>query len=163
MANAPDGSEFANVGVQSKKITSARIAILLGIFLAILAVTAWLALPWKISGTQPDAEAHGLQALGTIQQTLTAYQGSEGGFPSSLEGLGDLVRFEAEKAQTAHYTVLYIPGKPDAEGRVKSYMLTARAGNFGYMNFYTDESGVIRGTRENRAASVQDLPVKQNL
>lgn len=163
MANAPDGSEFANVGVQSKKITSARIAILLGIFLAILAVTAWLALPWKISGTQPDAEAHGLEALGTIQQTLTAYQGSEGGFPSSLEGLGDLVRFEAEKAQTAHYTVLYIPGKPDAEGRVKSYMLTARAGNFGYMNFYTDESGVIRGTRENRAASVQDLPVKQNL
>jgi len=24
------------------------------------------------------------------------------------------------------------------------------------MNFYTDESGVVRGTRQNRAASVQD-------
>ena len=163
VTNAPDGSEFANVGVQNKKITPARIAILLGIFLAILAVTAWLALPWKISGTQPDAEAHGLEALGIIQQALTTYQGSEGGFPSSLEGLGDRVRFEAEKAQAAHYTMQYIPGKPDAEGRVKSYTLTARAGNFGYMNFYTDESGVIRGTLENRVARVQDLPIKQNL
>jgi hypothetical protein len=163
VTNAPDGSEFANVGVQNKKITPARMAILLGIFLAILAATAWLALPWKISGTQPDAEAHGLEALGIIEQALTTYQGSEGGFPSSLEGLGDRVRFEAVEAQSAHYTMQYIPGKPDAEGRVKSYMLTARAGNFGYMNFYTDESGIIRGTRENRAAGVQDLPIKQNL
>lgn len=162
VTNAPDGSEFANVGVQNKKITPARVGILLGIFLAILAVTAWLALPWKISGTQPDAEAHGLEALGAIQQALTTYQSSESGFPSSLEGLGDRVRFEAEKAQSAHYTVQYTPGKPDAEGRVKSYTLTARAGNFGYMNFYTDESGVIRGTRRNRAASVQDPPIKPN-
>ena len=156
VTNAPDGSEFANVGAQNKKITPARMAILLGVFLAILAATAWLALPWKISGTQPDAESRALETLGAMQQELAAYQGSEDGFPSSLEGLGDRVRFEAEKAQSAHYTVQYSPGKPDAAGHLKSYMLTARAGNFGYMNFYTDESGVIRGTRENRAASVQD-------
>jgi hypothetical protein len=160
VTNAPDGSEFANLGVQNKKITPARITILLGIFLAILGATAWLALPWKISGTQPDAEAHGLETLGIIQQALTTYQGSEDGFPWSLEGLGDRVRFEAEKAQAAHYTVQYVPGKPDAEGRVKSYTLTARAGNFGYINFYTDESGITRGTRENRVASVQDPPIK---
>jgi hypothetical protein len=41
--------------------------------------------------------------------------------------------------------------------------LTARAGNFGYLNFYTDESGVLRFTVENRAATVQDPPVKGNL
>jgi hypothetical protein len=163
LTNASDGSEFANVGVQNKKISPARVVILLGIFLTILAGTAWFALPWKISGTQPDAEARGLEALGVIQQALTTYQGSEGGFPSSLEGVGDRVRFEAEKAQSAHYTLQYTPGTPEAEGRVKSYTLTARAGNFGYMNFYTDESGVIRGTRQNRTASVQDPLLKPNL
>jgi hypothetical protein len=161
VTNAPDGSEFGNVGVQNRKITPARVVVLLGVFLAILAATAWLALPWKISGTQPDAEARALETLGAIQQELTAYQGTEDGFPASLEGLGDRVRFETEKAQSAHYTVQYSPGKPDAAGPLKSYVLTARAGNFGYMNFYTDESGVMRGTRENRAASVQDATLNR--
>ena len=160
VTNAPDGSEFANIGVQSKKITPGRIVILLGLFLTILVAIVWFAVPWKISGTQPEAEARAREALGAIQQTLAGYQNSEDGFPSSLEGLGDRVRFEAERAQSAHYTVQYSPGEPDTGGHLKSYALTARAGNFGYMNFYTDESGVLRGTRENRAASVQDRPVK---
>jgi hypothetical protein len=163
LTNAPDGSEFANVGVQNKKITPARVVILLAVFLAILGVTAWLALPWKISGTKLEAEGRARQALGTIQQTLAGYHNSEDGFPSSLEGLGDRVRLEAESAQSGHYAVQYSPGKPDAEGHLRSYVLTARAGNFGYMNFYTDESGILRGTRENRAATVQDPPVKPQM
>jgi len=159
VTNAPDGSEFANVGVQNKKITPARVVILLGVFLAILAGTAWFALPWKISGTKLEAEGRARQALAAIQQTLAVYQNSEDGFPSSLEGLGDRVRFEAERAQAVHYTLQYTPGKLDAAGHLKSYTLTARAGNFGYMNFYTDESGILRGTNENRPASVQDPPI----
>ena len=127
VTSAPDGSEFANVGAQNKKITPARMAILLGVFLAILAATAWLALPWKISGTQPDAESRALETLGAIQQELAAYQGTEDGFPSSLEGLGDRVRFEAEKAQSAHYTVQYSPGKPDAGQRGLDIPGTERA------------------------------------
>jgi hypothetical protein len=163
LTNAPDGSEFANVGVQNKKITPARVVVLLATFLAILGVTAWFALPWKISGTKLEAEGRARQALGAIQQTLAGYQNSEDGFPSSLEGLGDRVRLEAESAQSAHYTVQYSPGKPDAEGHLKSYVLTARAGNFGYMNFYTDESGILRGTRENRSATVQDPPLRSEM
>jgi len=31
-----------------------------------------------------------------------------------------------------------------------------RAGNYGYRNFYADETGVIRATRENRPATPQD-------
>lgn len=162
LTNAPDGSEFANIGAQKKKISPGRIAILLGVFLAILGATAWLALPWKISGTQPDAEAHARDAIAGIQEALSTYQSSEGNFPSSLEALGDRVRLAAETAQSAHYTMQYAPGRPDAEGHVKSYMLTARAGNFGYANFYADESGVLRATREDRAATVQDLPAKPN-
>lgn len=163
VTNAPDGSEFANVGVQNKKITPLRVAILLSVFLTILAGTAWFALPWRISGTKLEAEGRARQALEAIQQELAGYQNSEDGFPSSLEGLGDHVRFEAERAQAAHYTVQYTPGKPDAHGHLKSYALTARAGNFGYMNFYTDESGVLRGTSENRMANVQDPPIKAEI
>src|SRR5271156_469362 len=163
VTNAPDGSEFANVGVQNKKITPARVVILLGIFVAILAATAWFAVPWRISGTQPEAEGRARQTLGAIQLALAGYQNSEDGFPTSLAGHGDRVRFEAERAQSARYTVQYTPGKPDASGHLKSYTLTARAGNFGYMNFYIDESGVLRGTSENRVATVQDPPIKPEM
>jgi type II secretory pathway pseudopilin PulG len=163
VTNAPDGSEFANVGLQNKKIKPSRIVILLGVLLAILAGTAWFALPWKISSTKLEAEGRARQALAAIQQTLAGYQNSEDGFPSSLESLGDRVRFEAERAQAVHYTIQYTAGKGDASGHLKSYTLTARAGNFGYMNFYTDESGVLRGTSENRAATVQDPPIKPEI
>jgi hypothetical protein len=162
VTNAPDGSEFANLGMQKKRASPARIAILLGVFLAILAATAWFAFPWKISGTQPDAEAHARSAIAGIQEVLAAYQSSEGNFPPSLEALGDRVRFAAEMAQSGRYTIQYTPGRPDADGHVKSYTLTARAGNFGYANFYADESGVLRATREDRAATVQDSPAKSN-
>ncbi len=50
----------------------------------------------------------------------------------------------------------YTPGPAGADGRVHNYILLARPGNYGYRNFYTDESGVLRATRENRAATAQD-------
>jgi len=35
---------------------------------------------------------------------------------------------------------------------------TALSGNYGYRGFYTDETGVLRATRENRPATAQDPP-----
>jgi len=146
-----------------KKPSATRITLILGIVLTIFWAVAWFAIPWRLSGSKPEAQAHARDGLATVQEALTAYQASEGSFPSSLEALGDGVRAAAQKVQSGHYTLQYTPGKPDADGRIESYTLIARSGNFGYLNFYTDESGVFRVTAENRAATVQDPPLKGNL
>jgi type II secretory pathway pseudopilin PulG len=136
-----------------------RIVVACGILLAILWAIAWFAVPWKLSGSKIEAETRAREALATIQQAITIYQQSEGSAPPSLETLSDTVRKAAQSAQLAHYSLQYTPGKPDAAGRVTAYTLTARAGNFGYRSFYTDESATVRATTEDRAATVQDPPV----
>jgi hypothetical protein len=98
-----------------------------------------------------------------MQSRRFNYQAAEAAYPSSLETLGDTARIAAQKAQLGHYNLQYTPGKPDPEGRVTSYTLTARPGNFGFRSYYTDESGVLRATAEDRAATVQDAPIQPNL
>jgi type II secretory pathway pseudopilin PulG len=136
-----------------------RVALVCGILLAILWAIAWFAVPWKLSGSKTEAEARARESLATIQQAITSYQRSEASAPPSLETLGDAVRQAAQSAQQAHYTLQYTPGKPDPAGRITAYTLTARAGNFGYRSFYTDESATVRGTTEDRLATVQDPPL----
>jgi hypothetical protein len=148
---------------RANKSSGTRITLILGIVLTILWAVAWFALPWRISGSKPDAEIHARDALATIQEVLTAYRGSEGSFPASLDALGDRVQAAAHRAQTAQYTLQYTPGEPTGDGLVKSYTLVARSTNFGYLNFYTDESGIFHVTAEDRPATVQDPTLKGNL
>jgi hypothetical protein len=147
----------------AKKSSPARIVIILGIVVAFLWAIAWFAVPWRITGSKLESEGRARDSLAVVQFVLTAYQASEGRFPASLDALGDRVRAAAQMAQSANYTLDYAPGKPDAAGRIGSYALTARSGKFGHLNFYTDESGIIRVTAEGRAANVQDPPFKGNL
>ena len=64
-------------------------------------------------------------------------------------------------------------GPPEADGAagaawagaayfhaIHSYSLEARAGNYGYRNFYTDATGVVRATSENRPATSIDPPAR---
>jgi hypothetical protein len=155
-------SASSKSAARAKKSTATRITLLLGIVLTILWAVAWFALPWRISGAKPDSEAHARDALAGIQEILTAYEGSKGSFPSSLDALGERVRAAEQKAQSAHYTLQYTPGRPAADGLIKNYTLIARASNLGYLNFYTDESGVFRVTAEERSATVKDPPLRGN-
>ena len=159
---APAGAGFGEAVQPAKKSSAKGIAIACGILLVTIAAVGWFAVPWHMSGSKTDSEMRARDALATIQDALNHYESSEAAFPSSLEALGDTARGAAQKAQLGHYSLQYAPGKPDAEGRVKSYTLIARPGNFGYLNFYTDESGVLRATLEDRAATVQDPPVRPN-
>ena len=155
----PAKSESAS---PAKKASATLIILILAIVLTILWAVAWFVLPWRISGSKPDSEAHARDALAAIQGVLTVYQRSKGSFPSSLDGLGDRVRAAEQGAQTAHYTLQYTPGKQTADGLIKTYTLTARSRDTGYLNFYTDESGVFRATAEGRPATVQDPLLKRN-
>jgi hypothetical protein len=58
----------------------------------------------------------------------------------------------------AGYVVVYKGGQPDADGRINTYTVVARPEKWekGLLNIFTDETGKIRGTRENRAPTAQD-------
>ena len=157
--NAGQGKSAA----PAKKSSATRITLILAIVLTILWAVAWFVLPWRISGSKPESEAHARDALATIQGVLTAYQVSRAVF--RVRWTDSVIAFSAaaQRAQTAHYTLQYTPGEPTADGLIKSYTLVARSRNFGYLNFYTDESGIFHVTAEDRPATVQDPTLKGNL
>jgi type II secretory pathway pseudopilin PulG len=143
-----------------KKAKPARVILLWAIALGIVAGIGWLAVPWRMAGSKTAAESRARQAVASVQQALASYYASEGTYPNSIEALGDVARQAAQSAQSVHYQLQYVPGQPAADGRVKSYTLQARSGNFGYTNFYTDETAILRATTDDRAASAQDPPAR---
>jgi hypothetical protein len=52
----------------------------------------------------------------------------------------------------------YTPGTVDAGGTIRTFSLQARAGNYGFRNFFLDDTGILRATRESRAATSEDPP-----
>jgi hypothetical protein len=150
--------------VAATKRTPAQILLrwvgLLGAMAALLWGFLWYILPARNGNPALEAETRATGALLELRAALGNYAEAQGGsYPVSLEPLGDRARIPAQMAQSLGYQLQYVPGPAGADGLVHNYALLARAGNFGYRNFYTDESGVLRATRENRAASAQDPPV----
>jgi len=69
--------------------------------------------------------------------------------PEELAGLGE----------RSGYLFTYVPGSPDSTGRITRYSITARPVEYlvtGSLNFYSDETGVIRHTGANRSAAPSD-------
>jgi hypothetical protein len=118
--------------------------------------------PDKKSRFLTAAELRARETLATLQEALESYQVSNGSYPRSLEVLGDRARQAAQSAESVHYTLQYTFGNPDVDARIKSYSLVARARSSGFLNFYTDQTGIFRATLEDRAATVQDPPLKPN-
>jgi hypothetical protein len=139
-----------------RKKSPARVVVLWAVVLLSLAGIAWIAFPWRLAGSKPEAEAHAVAAITELQQALNAYKTTEATFPSALESLGERGQEALQEAQSGRYALQYTTGSPESDGRVKSYALTARAGNYGYVNLFADETGAIHGTRENRPASAAD-------
>ncbi len=156
---APGGNEITKPEKKSRFLTA---TVLWSAIITILWAIAWFALPWRLSGSKPAAELRARETLATLQEGLEGYQVSKGSYPRSLEVLGDRALQAAQSAESVHYTLQYTPGNPDAGGRIKSYSLVARAGSFGFLNFYTDQTRVFRATLEDRAATAQDPPLKPN-
>ncbi|HXW54726.1 MAG TPA: hypothetical protein VEJ67_03175 [Candidatus Cybelea sp.] len=104
-----------------------------------------------------------MAAMLKIQEALGAYHASEGAFPSSLEALGAAAQDASREAESGRYSVQYTPGSQTLDSRINTYTLTARAGNYGYVNLFSDETGLLRGTSENRPATAQDPPIQGDL
>jgi hypothetical protein len=111
-------------------------------------------------------------ALRTIHTAEETYRETyKKGFSEALGALGppksgegatasaaDLVYGELASGKTRGYTFEYRPGARDASGIVKAFTVSARSpapGRCG-ANLFTDETGVIHQTNENRPATAKD-------
>ena len=140
--------------------TALRYAVLLALIWGFL----WYVLPEQRSrDAMQQAETHAVAAMRAAGEALAAHAtAQEGAYPASLEALpaesADRVRAAAQAAQREGYRLDYQPEAPGADGRIRQFVLLGRPRNYGYPNFYLDPSGVLRVTRENRAATAQDHP-----
>lgn len=115
--------------------------------------------------------------VGSLRQYVTAcisYSNThpERGFPANLsvlgpadDGLLDTVLAPPGGVNTATksgYKFTYTPGQPDRQGRITGFTSSARPVKYektGKRSFFADETGVIRFTTEDRAATAHDQPL----
>lgn len=133
------------------------------VLLAAIWVFLWYVLP-ESGDQRVRAETRALELLQEVRTALTAYAEARGGsFPSSLDALppepAAAVLQAAQRALGEGYRVDYSPGASNPDGRVTNFALRARTGHYGYRNFFTDQTGVVRATRENRSATAEDPPI----
>lgn len=142
-----------------KKRNLLKMIVYWGMVIGFLWAIVWVVLPVRFTNPSAQAESRALEAMSNLRAALHSYAAAEGGYPASLEALGEPARTAAQWAQSGGYELQYTPAQPDSGGRVRNYILLARPGNYGFQNFFSDESGVVRSTRENRPATAQDPPV----
>jgi hypothetical protein len=155
------GQPAAPTPPKSTRSILIRWGILLGIVGIGLWGFLWYVMPSQHSDAAREAEARVASALNGLHAALMSYSAAQPGrsFPNSLEPLGNPARDALQFAQSEGYQIQYTPAAPGEGGSIRSYVLQARPGNFGYGSFYSDESGQLHVTRENRAATTQDPPL----
>ena len=140
----------------AKKRGTLRTATMLAIAIAGIWGIIWFATPMRMQNPRPAAEQAAMDSLRALQKQLATYESGAGSFPQTLEALGDAAQESAREAMTGGYSLRYSPGQADASGKIHAYGLVALPRNYGYRSFYTDQTGAVRATRENRAATAQD-------
>ncbi len=157
----PPGDDF----VAKAKPTVAKMLLRWGILVSVLMGARWgflwFIVPERTGNVTLHAESDAVTALGNVHDVLGAYAAAQSGtYPPTLEPLGAPARQAAQFAQSEGYQLQYTPGPAATDGGIHTYEMQARAENSGYRNFYTDNSGVIRTTSENRDANSLDPPVR---
>ncbi|NDQ55741.1 MAG: hypothetical protein GZ088_01550 [Acidipila sp.] len=115
------------------------------------------------TGNSARAEHQAVISLEETLRALNAYADAQGGsYPQALESLGRGVQQTAQQALAEGYQLEYVSGERGENGGVSHFVLLARPQNYGYRNFYADESGILRATLEWREATAKDPPFAGN-
>ena len=146
-----------------------------GLLIIVPTFIAFLSLP-GIRGSRIAVNHHlAVGTLRTINTAETTYSKTyQAGFSPSLAALGPpppgtppsasgagLVDSVLSSGANSEYTFTYSAGPKDDAGHIKGYAVMARpmgkgAGTYSY---FTDQSGVIRMTYEDRPATASDPPI----
>ncbi len=135
---------------------------------------------WRRCPTRETSTPVG--GLRTLNTAMVTYASTYGGFPPGLRFLGPpaagtapgcttagLTDDRLAEGERAGYVFQYTVGPPTREAPTAgcprgadTYTLSARPVRYGrcdQWSYFTDESGVIRSTMENRPATAQDKPI----
>lgn len=120
-------------------------------------------------------QASAIASLRVVNTAALTYERTYGnGFPPNLGALGPptnkaqpsasaaaLIDELLAKGERRGYTFAYTPGLRDSKGKIETYTVTARPLNSttGTVNYFTDQTGVIRQTTEDRPATAKDAPI----
>jgi hypothetical protein len=140
---------------------SLRRRLLILLLFAVLIGSVWAFLlyivPDRRAASQAQAETQAAISMREIARQLAAYAEASGGqYPASLEALGEKERPPAQEAKREGYNLSYTAA--EVQGRITHFALVAQPERYGFRGFYLDETGVLRATRENRAATSDDPP-----
>ncbi len=144
----------------------------------ILLVCAWVTLmataQQKPSALSED-EANALGATRTVNTAEVTYAATyKKGFSPDLFSLGEgpagaipsvdhaaLVAIELAKGKWGNYLFSYKPGAKGKDGKIAAYTLTVRPVKWqkDQVSYFTDQTGVIRWRKENRAPTVKDATI----
>jgi len=136
-----------------------RLRVLLLFALLIGSVWAFLLyiVPDRRAASESQAETQAAASLREIARQLSAYaESSAGQFPASLEGLGEKELSPAQEAKREGYNLAYTSS--ELRGRIMHFTLVAQPERYGFRSFYIDDTGILRATREDRAATSEDPP-----
>lgn len=114
----------------------------------------------------------GMRTINTAEVTYASTYNK--GFSAALKHLGGpedvkptatasaLVDEKLAAGKKANYVFTYKPGKTDKDGKITTYTVTARPAKWvrGDKSFFSDQTGVIRWTDENRPPKAGDPPLQ---
>jgi len=122
-----------------------------------------------------EDEANALGATRTVNTAEVVYAATyKKGFSPDLLVLGEgpagaapsadhaaLVAIELAKGKWGNYLFSYKPGAKGKDGNIATYMLNVRPIRWhkGLVSYFTDQTGVIRWTKGNRAPTAKDPPI----
>lgn len=119
----------------------------------------WFVMPRPLVPAHAPAEANAVSSLGQVAGAIAAYSKQAGGYPNSIEQVSSQTRTAFEGALEQGYHLVYRAGSAGNDGNIHTFILLARPEYYGYRNFYTDQTGVIRWTSQDRPATAQDPPI----
>jgi hypothetical protein len=119
----------------------------------------WFVLPRPPVAPHRQAEAYAVSSMRQIATAVFAFAKREGGYPASIEQVSDQTSSAFETALQQGYHIVYRAGAAGNDGDIHTFTLLARPEYYGFWNLYTDQTGVIRATREDRPARAQDPPI----
>ncbi|MGA2629729.1 MAG: hypothetical protein ABSG54_05885 [Terriglobia bacterium] len=146
----------------------------LGIFFAVVLLAGGVAAQQKSSALSED-EGNALGATRTVNTAEVTYAATYGkGFSPDLLSLGEgpagaapsadhaaLVAIELAKGKWGNYLFSYKPGAKGKDGKIAAYTLTVRPVKWqkDQVSYFTDQTGVIRWTKENRPPTAKDATI----
>jgi hypothetical protein len=128
--------------------------------LCLLGAMSWYIMPSNDDNSSTKSEVKAENTLLNIRLALSQYAILKGDdYPLTLDSLYTQTTSPKQNAKIDGYTIVYTPQRSEKDGGIRSFSLLGQPEKANCLNFYIDQTGVLRATRESRAARIDDPPI----